>query len=312
MRRGCYWAAVVVAVSAVVGGGTYAYVGYRAASGPDAAVTGYFAALARSDAPAALGYGEVPDGQHELLTSDVLAEQQRIAPLRDVRILDVVRTRDDAAVRYSYQLHFAGGVQDVTGSLRVVRRGGGWRLISTAIATTVRLDQARDRVAFAGSSLPRGTTELFPGALPVRIDTPFLQLDPATAAVRFGDSTTTDITLEPTATARAALIASLGRQLTTCVSTPTVAASCPLPSSRVVPGSLAGRLIGGLNRKIVFGVGSEAAGTITMTGTLMFDGSYRTLDFENIAQQRTGRLTFKVLARASAVAPLTVRLQSTA
>src|SRR4051812_31040755 len=104
MRRALYWIAVLVALAGLVGGAAYAYVAYRATSGPDGAVKGYFAALARSDAPAALAFGDVPAGPHELLTSAVLAEQQRIAPLHHVQILDVSRSGGAASVRYSYQL----------------------------------------------------------------------------------------------------------------------------------------------------------------------------------------------------------------
>lgn len=309
MRRTLFWTAVLVALTALIGGGAFAYFGYRATSGPDGTVRGYFAALARSDAPSALAFGDVPDGPHDLLTSEVLAEQQKIAPLHDVQILDVAQAGGEATVRYSYQLRFARGDEEFTGSLRVVQRDSKWRLARTAVATTVRLDQATDRVAFAGTSVPDGPTLLFPGALPLRVDTPYLQVDPSTSAVQFAGRSTTDISLEPTALARTELTSALTRKITACVSGAKAAVTCPLPSSRFVPGSFDGRIVDGLD-KFTFRVGSDAVGTISMTGTLAFSGRYRQLDYDNVARSRTGRVQLRIEAAAFPVAPLTVRFAS--
>jgi hypothetical protein len=304
LRRVLFWAALAVAVAALVGGAVYAYVGYRAVSGPEGAVRGYFAALARSDAPAALGFGTVPDGPHDLLTSDVLAEQQRIAPLRDVRIADVVHNGSQATVRFSYRLAFVAGTRQVTGSVRVVHGGASWRLAQTAVPTAVRLDQAADRVSFAGSSVPTGPTLLFPGALPIRFDTAYLRLAPDTAAVGFGSAPVIDLRVEPTASARAQLSAALAGMLAGCASGPPPSADCPLPSSRYVPGSLHGRI---LSRQLSFGVSSAAAGTITATGTAFFEGGYQRLAYDNVAEIRRGRLSLPVSASSYAVAPLSPR-----
>ena len=62
MRRALYWSAVVLAVAVLAGGAVFAYLGYRSTAGPDGTVRGYFAALARADAPAALGFGRLPAG----------------------------------------------------------------------------------------------------------------------------------------------------------------------------------------------------------------------------------------------------------
>jgi hypothetical protein len=312
MRRWFFWTTVLVALAALLGGSAFAYLGYRETSGPDGAVKGYFAALARSDAPAALGFGALPSGSRDLLTNEVLAVQQKIAPLHDVHISDVARAGSEATVRFSYQLGFAGGNQEVTGSLRVVEHGSGWRLAQTAVATTVRLDQATDRLTFAGSSVPEGPTLLFPGALPVRFDTSYLMLDPSTADVQFGRGSTTTVRVEPTAAARTQLTADIGTQLAACVSAPPPSADCPLPSSRFVPGSLRGRLVGDVARKLTFRVSSDAAGTITTTGTIGFTGKYRRLAYDNVAQSRRGKLQLPVTASSYAVAPLSVRFASSA
>jgi len=42
-------------------------------------VRAYFAALSSGDAAGALAYGDLPDGRHDLLTSDVLAAQNAVA-----------------------------------------------------------------------------------------------------------------------------------------------------------------------------------------------------------------------------------------
>ncbi len=99
----------------------------------------------------------------------MLAEQQQIAPLRDVQILSVARSGSRATVRYSYQLRFDIGDRTVTGAVRVIDGGSGWRMAQTAVATTVHLNQAVDRSTFAEAAVPEGRTLLFPGALPDQV-----------------------------------------------------------------------------------------------------------------------------------------------
>lgn len=307
MRRAVFWTASLVAVIALLGGAAYAYLGYRATSGPGATVRGYFAALARSDAPAALAFGDVPDGPHGLLTSEVLAQQQQIAPLHDVRILDVATAGDEATVRYSYQLRFALGGRTASGNLRVLHRASRWRLAQTAVPVTVRLVQASDRVTFAGSSLPAGRTLLFPGALPLHLDTPYLQVRSATATAQFAGGSTIDIDLELTAAGRAGLIAALTKRLAACASGHDAAPDCPLPSSRVVPSSFAGRITGVTGKKITFRVGTDASGMISMNGVVDFRGRYRELDYNNVVHTHRGRVPLGIAATAYPVAPLAVR-----
>lgn len=305
-RRAGYWAAVLVAVLAVIGGGGYAYLGYRASSGPDGTVRAYFAALARSDAPSALGFGDLPAGSRGLLTSAVLAEQQRIAPLHDVRITRVRSSGGRASVSYSYLLGFARGDVQVVGTVRLRDGSSGWRLVQAAVPTTVRLEQAADRIAFAGSAVPDGPTLLFPGALPVRIDTPYLMLDPTTAAVQFGAGATLTLAVRPTPAARAELAAQLGRLVRRCVAGAPPAADCPAPDPRYVPGSLHGRVLGDLTGGLRFEVSERAAGTISVAGSVRVAGSYRRLAYDNVAVPAGGRFALPVTATAYAVAPLAV------
>ncbi len=113
-RRGGYWIAVAAAVAVLAAGVLVAVRGRHEAAGPSDVVRAYFAALSRSDAAAALSYADGPGGPTDFLTADVLALQQRLAPLREVRIDGV----DDAGivrrVRYSYVLGFADGDRSVT------------------------------------------------------------------------------------------------------------------------------------------------------------------------------------------------------
>lgn len=311
MRRAGYWITVLIAVAALVAGGIYAYLGYRSTAGPDGTVRGYFAALARSDAPAALGFGRLPAGPHDLLTSQVLAEQQQIAPLRDVQILSVARSGSRATVRYSYQLRFDIGDRTITGAVRVIDGGSGWRMAQTAVATTVHLNQAVDRSTFAEAAVPEGRTLLFPGALPIRFDTKYLTLTPRAAQVRLGGARSITLGVRATAAARSRMTAALRKRLTDCVSGPPPSVACPLPSNRYVPGSLQGRLIGTLSRSLRFSVSSDAAGSIEAKGSVAFRGRYRRLTYDNVTQTRRGEVRLPVRASAYAVAPLTVHLDGT-
>jgi hypothetical protein len=307
MRRVLFWTAVLASLAALVGGGLYAYAGYRATPSPQDVVTGYFAALARADAPAALGYGAVPDGPHDLLTSAVLAEQQRIAPIRAVRIGAVQRDGSRASVSYAYRLAFARASQAVSGTLHLTHGRDGWRLAQVAVPVRLQLTQAVDRITVAGSAVPGGPALLFPGALPLRFDTPYLALTAPSSAIGFGAPSTTVLHVEPTAAARTAFAAQLGTVLRACASGAPPSADCPLPSSRYVPGSLHGRIDGSILRQVRLAVTTAHAGMITATGTVRFEGSYQRLAYDNVAETQRGSLALPISASAYAVAPLTLR-----
>jgi hypothetical protein len=310
MRRALYWAAVVVAVAALVGGALYAYLGYRDTSGPDGAVRGYFAAVARGDAPAALAFGDVPDGPHRLLTSTVLAEQQRIAPLHDVEVTTGDRSGDHAWVRFRYRLDFAAGERTVTGRIPVMQHDGSWRLARSAVPTTIGLDRARDRISLAGAAVPDGATLLFPGALPVQVDSSYLALH-VTGDVRFGTDAVA-VRVTPSAAAQSRLGAAIQQQLRTCASGAPAAADCPLPSTRIVPGTLRGRLVGPVAGALEYHVASDAAGTIRATGSVAFRGSYRELSYDNVTHVRHGTLRLPIDAASYPQAPLSVRFEEQA
>lgn len=313
MRRWAYRVAVVVAVAAMAAGGGYALAGYRSAPGPAATVAGYFAALARADAPGALAYGPAPGAPHQFLTSAVLAEQQRIAPLHGLAVTALSVRGATAVVGYSYRLRFASGDRAVSGRIGLTRRGRRWQLDSTSVVTTVTGYQAGDRMSFAGTALPAGPVALFPGALPVRFDTAYLGLAAADAAVRLGQDPSVELLVEPSAAARSALRVQLAQRLAACLRDGFAAVSCPLPSppsGSYVPGTLHGRVTSDLGA-LSYRVGTDAAGVITVTGTVRVRASYRLLDYQDVVAPGQGTVALPVDASAYAVAPLSLRLTGT-
>jgi hypothetical protein len=303
VRRAIFWTAFVLAAAAVFVGSLYAYIAYRETSGPDGAVRGYFAALERGDAAAALGFGDLPAGPSDLLTDQVLAQQLAVAPLRDATVESVHESGDRADVGYRYVLHFPTGDKHYSGSLQLVDRGDGWRLSAAAVALRIHLTQAVDRMNFAGTTAPDGRVLMFPGALPIRFDTPYLRVDPATRSVQFAGSGDLDVRIEPTRAADRLLATRLRTRLRTCVRPGSSSVACPQPSPRTIPGSLRGRL---LSVKCSYQVSSEASGSISITGNAFFRGSYRTLTYDNVAVTHRGRLTLPVDAISYPVEPLAV------
>ncbi len=302
--------AVAVGIALVIGGGTYAYLGYQHTSGPAGTVRGYFAALARSDAAAALGYGDLPRGSHAFLTADVLREQQDTATITAVHVDEVSRTGARATVRYSYRLDFPGRGLDMTGSIGLHERDGAWRLDAAAVPVALTVSQASSRVTLAGAAVPDGPTLLFPGALPVRIDSPYLGVAPASAAVGFADPVEHAVDLEVSAAGRRTLQAALASRLHQCF--PGAGASlpdCPLPTGvRAVPGSFRGTVPAD-PAGLEFSMSSLASGVIRVEGRVQFTGRYRVLDFQNLAQPRSGSRWLRVVAQIPARGPLVVHFQ---
>lgn len=289
-----YWSAVVVALAAVAAGVVIAVNGYSA-SGPDAAVSGYFAALQRADAPAALGYGTLPAGPRTLLTSAVLREQRKIAPIGDVRVRTIARQGGTATVAVSYTVGFAGQPQVVTDRVQVHRDGHDWRLGRTAADVGVSLHQAADRAAILGAQLPHGAVAMFPGALPVAFDTPDLRLDPAASVVTLSGRSALAPQVELTGAGRNAVAAAVRSALRTCLSA-AAGPRCPVPSDRYVPGSIRGTLssLGHLT----LSVDDDRQGVVDVSGSARVgSASYRALDFDNQPVAHTGTVTLPLVAK---------------
>ena len=307
MARVAFWTAAAACVVALVGGSVLAWRSYPERMSPQQVARTYFFALARADAPAALGLGVVPSGSHEFLTSAVLREQEHIAPMRAISVGHVTRRGARASVEYRYTLRFAGGDEIYSGTLHLVDTASGWRLDRAAVSTKLHLADAVDRLTFAGVRFPSRSTLLFPGVLPARFDNPYLRLDPATAAVEPTTGRRMFVTVEPTDVARTRLLRALGQRIDNCNRDSRPPPACPQASGDVVPGSLRGRLMQPISGGITFGV-SGAAGEVTMTGSVTFAGRYGELGPDNVVRQRAGRLLLPVTARAYPVTPLTIRL----
>ena len=310
MRQLLYWAGIVVAALLVATGLTVAVLGYAETAGPDGAVRGYFAALRAGDAPTALAYGSVPAGRRTLLTSDVLREQQRIAPLRDVKVGRVLQHGSTAEVAVTYALAFGGLDLPASAQVPVHKSSGEWRLDRVAMPVTLRAEAGRQRQSILGAALPAGPVLLFPGALPITLDTRYLALDPSVDTVRFDSPATIDVALQVTAAGRSALTRATLAAVRACVRSGAADAGCPLPNERYVPGSVHGAVDGGLRATDVQIVPQDAVGSMQLTGRVTVDGSYRRLDFHNRQLSGHGAIDLSVHAVAYAVAPVAIRWTS--
>lgn len=306
-RRALYWTAVALAATALVAGSLVAWVAYRSTAGPDGAVRGYFTALADGDAARALGFGDLPAGDRALLSSRVLREQQRLAPITQVAVMATERHGDRAVVTVQYRLGFRGGAQQAVDTVEVRKQGHGWRLTRTAVVTRLALTGAQRRASVLGAPVPDGTVLLFPGALPIRFDTPYLQLDAGTDSVRLSDGDVTPADVQVSPAGRAAVTAAVRTALSRCLGGGRVDPRCPLPSDRYVPGSLRGRIAPSAVATLSLSVAGDPDGVIGISGhAVPVTGRYEVLDFENLPVARTGTLQLAVSARAYAVAPLRI------
>jgi hypothetical protein len=308
LDRGWFWIGVLTAVLALVAGVVIAVLGYTAGDDPDTIVLDYYGALGRADAPAALALGAIPAGPRALLTSEVLAEQQKLAPIRDVSITSSSRHGSQATVAVSYRLDFPGAAQQQTDQVTLTRRDGRWRLDRVAAATQLRLLQAADRASILGAPLPDGTALLFPGALPVSFDTPYLELPPSVAAVGIDAPSSTDLHVEVSPAGRAAVYAAVAAQLRGCLK-PGADPRCPLPTDRIVPGTLRGRVDSNIPDVVNLAVAVSARGVITIDGQVLFTGTWRALSFENVAEPQRGDLKLPVEGTTYLTAPLHILWQ---
>ena len=157
---------------------------------------------------------------------------------------------------------------------------------------TLTLLQAADRASFAGAVIPFDSTLVFPGAVPITFDSPYLRLTLATDQLTLSQSSDVELSAELTPAATSAIVHQLNTLLTACGRAADAAdassgARCPVPSPQFVPGSMSGTLMSQPS-DLTLGVASSSTGLITITGEADFDGSYRMLDFNDVAHARTG------------------------
>lgn len=297
-HRGLFWVAVLAALAAVAGGALITATAYVSESEPQTAAVAYFHALGRGDAAGALGLGELPPGPRTYLTREVLDAALSIATITDVRVLAVVRHGDTAKVTVEYQL----GSQQVSDGVSLVRHGRGWRLTRTAVPVHLNIAAGADRMSIAGARVPTATTLLFPGALPVALDTPNLDLG-GLHVVHLDGAASQTLQPQVSAAGRRQVGNAVRAALQACLSGK-VSSDCPPPAqSTAVPGSVRGRLAGDVAREVSIDVDPGAAGLLDISGNVIVNGSYQELDFQNQPVHRTGTLELAVRAKCYASAP---------
>ncbi|HLY33187.1 MAG TPA: hypothetical protein VKQ07_01515 [Jatrophihabitantaceae bacterium] len=309
-HRGAFWTSVAIGAALFVGGAGVAYVGYEHTAGPAGAVKGYFTALEHSDAKIALAYGDLPaDGSRVLLTSTVLREQQHIAPISDVQASTLRQSGNTATVRVTYDLGFSTGRLAVSDTVSTVRRGGSWHLERAAALTRLFVLQAGNRATIVGAPIPDGPLLVFPGAAPIRLDSPYLQVDADTSTISLSSNVDTSISVEVSDAGRIAARAALSSALRSCVTLGAHAdPRCPIPA-RTVPGTLHAALAANVVNSIGIVVTPDNDGVLQMTGTIKLNGRYDGLDFNNVASTHRGTFTLQVNALAFAQNPIVLRWQ---
>ncbi len=292
----------MLAVALLASGGVIAYRGYRDTGGPDGAVRGYFAALRDGDAQTALAYGRVPGGPRTLLTDEALTEQNRLAPIKRFQVRDVSGRGARARVTVRYQLAFPGNAQQVDTAITLHRVGDDWRLDRVAAATRIELAQAGQRASILGTRVPGDAVLLFPGAVPVTFDTPYLRLDPQYAGVDLAAQPVTQLAVQVSADGRSRARAQVAAALLTCLSG-RGPRTCPEPDERYLPGTLRGAL-SSPDPDLAVTVADSPVGIIDVRGHVAVEGTYRRLDFDNRVRPGKGRVSLPVRARSYASAPL--------
>jgi hypothetical protein len=307
-RRRLFWAATVAAVVALISGGVVAYLTYASTSGPDGAVKGYFAALARGDAPAALAFGDVPPGNHEFLTSKMLRAQREVAPLRHVDIIAIERSGGTAKVTVQYDLDFESGKQQIADNVRVVRHDGSWRLVRSAATTRLTLRQAGERATIMGGRVPDGPVLMFPGAVPIEFDSQYLRLANTTNSVPLSAAAQTSMTVEISPAGQVATDNAIVAALTACLSgTAHADPRCPVPTSQAVPGSLRATVSAAdVRNAATVSLASSAQGVLNIGGKIKLTGRYNTLDFDNQPVVKRGSISVPLSAVAYAVEPIKI------
>lgn len=302
-----FWFTVLLATALTLAGASFAVGAYEAAGRPETVVREYFAALADGDAAAALGYGTVPAGPHNLLTADVLATQNAIGPIGDVTVRGVRDSGQHALVDVTYTVGFATGPVTVRDQVSVTRQDGTWRLDRSAIPVMVTAAGGSAVGTIAGGSVRNGWYMMFPGAVPVTYATPNLQPAPGSSVLRFTDAGHLQIDAMVSPTGRRTITSALRAALAACLTGRSTAEPlCPTPDSDGdVPGSLRGT-VAELDSTTVAMTVESADGEIDIRATALVRGTYQSLDPNNIPQPSPAtKLTFS--AHCYATAPGTIR-----
>ncbi|MEP6599163.1 MAG: hypothetical protein ABJB98_06930 [Actinomycetota bacterium] len=307
-----FWSALIGAFALFAAGSTVAMVSYLGQDDPGRTVRGYFAAVARGDAEAALGYGELPSGSHALLTREVLSVQRRIASISHVSAQPVNRTGQTARMAVRYRLGFRAGSVAVSDEVTLVHHGRSWRLAIAAVPVTLGLARAEHRASIAGGAVPAGDVVMFPGAMPITFDTANLVLGDQSRVVRFAASGFMAISVGVSSAGRSAATAAVDSALARCLAAATSDdPRCPLPGDpRGVPGSLRGKATSRAATAATVSVGTGPDGLLEVAGWITVAGRYAKLDFNNVPVITSDTQTVKFTAHCYATAPGTIEWSS--
>ena len=303
-RRGFFWAGVLAALAALVGGAVVTITAWVSESAPQTAAVAYFRALGRGDAAEALGLGDIPPGVRDYLTGDVLRASLKVARISNVRVLSVDRTGDSARVTLQYQLSYAHAAAPVTvaDAVLTVRRGRNWRLTRTAVPVQLQIESGGARMSIAGAAVPTTTVLLLPGALPISVDTP--NLDVGDLVVHLNGAVPSVVQPKISETGREAIGAAVATAVRACIGRPVASGACPAPTDALaVPGSIHGTVVGDLADQLSISVESDANGLLAITGTVDVKGSYQRLDFDNLPVPKTGTVALRINAHCYATSP---------
>jgi hypothetical protein len=303
-RRGLYWVGVLVAVAAVVGGGVIVFTAWSNESAPETAAVSYFRALARGDAPAALGLGDVPNGVHSYLTSDVLQLSLKVARIENVHVLSVDRVGGTARVTVQYQLNSPEQSKSITDAVVTAKRGRSWRLTRTAVPVQVRVEAGQSRMSIGGTPLPSRKVLFFPGALPISLDTPNLELDPVVVHLS-GGSPPPPLQPKVSAAGKQAVAQGVAAAVTKCLDG-NRDMSCPTAHDpiNVVPGSVRGTVdVAHVGNDLNIEMAAGPDGLIQITGGVDVKGSFEKLDFDNQPVRKNGNVRLGINASCYATTP---------
>jgi hypothetical protein len=309
-RRGLFWVAVLASLVALVGGGLVTVQAWRSESAPETSVVDYFDALARGDAAAALALGDVPPGvPTTYLTREVLQASLEIAKISNVRVLAVERAGRTATVTLQYQLDYPNGPSTVTDAVRTVRQGRNWRLRNAAAPVHLRVVSGRARMSIAGAWVPEHEVLFFAGALPVRLDTEYLDL--GQQVVHLHGTVPSKLQPRVSPAGRQAVTAAIAAMVTSCARGP-ASPQCPPPDDarvRLVPRSLHGKVS---SSHLEIAADPDKNGRLHVTGTVTVTGSYQELDFDNQPGRKSGPLKLTIDAQCYAKDPIKLTSESAA
>lgn len=191
-------ALVVGRIFASAGGGGSAGTGASGGGSPSDAVSAYLTALAESDSETALGLVSDPPSNDILLTDDVLAASNELAPITGIEVLDATGTSGSADVTATYLL----GDTPVTTDFSVIDYDddGTWEISGgTGYISTAQFDGLG--LTINGEEVDGDEVEVFPGAYQLATTMPNFTLTGETVVQVTDPYTSGDTSdIEPTLT----------------------------------------------------------------------------------------------------------------